>query len=126
MEFFTRLDGRLGDLILGTHFYISTVLGDLKLLENQLPYFIFDKLFHCHMEALCIEETLDQFILKSFSLDLKNKTNTKFKHFTDMFRCVYEESLDRTWKLNGLRGLAIVEMHNAENLSRVGVEVKVK
>lgn len=129
VEFIIRLHhsrGISGDLIVDQPFFSSTVIGDLILLENQLHYFVFDKLFGSNMEAFCIKETLDQLILKLFSLHTKIKTNTNFKHFTDMFRCAYEESLDRTPQLNDFRGPAILTMRNADSLSSVGVEFKVK
>ncbi|KAF2564106.1 hypothetical protein F2Q70_00014667 [Brassica cretica] len=104
--------------------HTADVKQDLMLLENQLPFFIFQKLFGSHMEKLGIMGTVEQFILNFFSLRIKKKTN--FRHFTDMFRCVYEESLEETPNLNDLTGEAIGEMANADNLSRAGVKFKKK
>lgn len=126
VEFIIRLEdcrGLSGDLIVDHPFYTSTVIADLIMLENQLPYFIFDKLFGPNLKALCIYKTLDRLILELFALHTKIKRNTNFMHFTDMFRCVYQESIDQSPKMSGP---AIVEMQNADNLSRVGVEFKVK
>ncbi|WZZ31343.1 hypothetical protein YC2023_014744 [Brassica napus] len=102
--------------------HTADVKQDLMLLENQLPFFIFQKLFGSHMEKLGIMGTVEQFILNFFSLKIKTKTN--FRHFTDMFRCVYEESLEETPNLNDLTGEAIGEMANADYLSRAGVKFK--
>lgn len=99
------------------------VKRDLMLLENQLPYFIFKKLFGSHMETLGLKETVEEFILNFFSLKIKKQTN--FRHFTDMFRYVYEESLEKTPNLNDLTGEVIRGMANADNLSRAGVTFKV-
>ncbi|CAN6840870.1 unnamed protein product [Brassica oleracea] len=55
---------------------------------------------------------------------MKIKKKTNFRHFTDMFRYVYEESLEETPNLNDLIGEAIGEMANADNLSHAGVKFK--
>ncbi|CAA7032770.1 unnamed protein product [Microthlaspi erraticum] len=110
------------DLIMGSAKFTADVKQDLMLLENQLPYFIFDRLFGSYTESLDIKGTVEQFILKFFSLERTRKTN--FRHFTDMFRCVYEESLEITPTLNDLSAKAIVKMENADNLSRAGVKFK--
>ncbi|XP_010494398.1 PREDICTED: UPF0481 protein At3g47200-like [Camelina sativa] len=129
MEFIMELhDGRgsSNSPIVNHHIDSSKVIADLMLLENQLPYFILDKLFSPHLTELGINEheTLEGLILELFSLQTKIKKNTEFKHFTDMFRCVYEESLDKTPSLTAVSGPPIAEMQNAGNLSRVGVEFK--
>lgn len=129
MEFIMKLHeghGSSESLIVKHPIDSSRVIADLMLLENQLPYFILDRLFSPHLKTLGIYETLDRVILELFSLHTKVKRNTTFKHFTDMFRCAYEESLDKTPRLTDLSGPAIAEMQNASNLSRVGVEFKVK
>lgn len=129
MEFIMKLHeghGSSESLIVKHRIDSSRVIADLMLLENQLPYFILDRLFSPHLKTLGIYKTLDRVILELFSLHTKVKRNTTFKHFTDMFRCAYEESLDKTPSLTDLSGPAIAEMQNASNLSRVGVEFKVK
>ncbi|KAG2301371.1 hypothetical protein Bca52824_030022 [Brassica carinata] len=105
----------------------ADVKQDLMLLENQLPYFIIEKLFGSHMETLGLKETVEEFILNFFSLKIKKQTN--FRHFTDMFR--YRESIKRTKSktksqvfLNDLTGEVIQGMANADNLSRAGVTFK--
>ncbi|EOA34493.1 hypothetical protein CARUB_v10022034mg [Capsella rubella] len=104
----------------------SLVRQDLFLLENQLPYFIFYILFNSIVTELCVRdrETFDHFILKCFDLKVQEKTN--FKHFIDMFRYVYEQSLDdipeqmrRVW-----RWPLITELRNADYLSQAGVTFK--
>ncbi|CAH2069335.1 unnamed protein product [Thlaspi arvense] len=124
MEFIRRLQGRrtgTSDNMIMALSQAETVIGDLFLLENQLPYFIFDKLFGVYYETL---RHLGQQLLKLFSPHIKTRSNTSFDHFTDMFRCVYVQSLDRSPKLNDLSGAAIRDMNNAVNLSLAGVEFK--
>ncbi|KAG7589028.1 hypothetical protein ISN44_As07g013450 [Arabidopsis suecica] len=109
----------------------SMVRNDLILLENQLPFFILDRLFSSDryfmsdMMRLHRCPTIKDFILNSFGLIIEENPN--FKHFTDMFRYVYEKSLDdipvymeRTpwrWPHN-------IELMNADNLSKAGVKFK--
>ncbi|CAA7055058.1 unnamed protein product [Microthlaspi erraticum] len=128
MEFSIKLNEisrTSGDQIVDNDYTRSRVIKDLILLENQLPYFIFEIIFGSIVKLLCLQDYAARVVLDFFSLKIKTKTT--FKHFTDMFRCVYEESLDQRPKLiGGFRGSPIKEMPNAANLSRAGVEFKVK
>lgn len=103
----------------------AIVMNDLLLLENQLPYFIFDSLFSFSMTKYLDSHTLDSFILRCFGLKIEEKKN--FMHLTDMYRCVYKESLDyippREYSLNRVKW-SITELRNAENLSNAGVNFK--
>ena len=129
MELFLKVKGvehHSYDKIVDDRFY-SIVIGDLILLENQLPYFIFHGLFSLSMEEVYLSQPHEQFILGFFGLKIEGKIN--FKHFTDMFRYVYEESLENTpreIRMNPIRWLPITEMRNADNLSQAGVNFKVK
>jgi len=104
----------------------AIVMNDLLLLENQLPYFILDSLFSFSMTKYLDSHTLDSFILRCFGLKIEEKKN--FMHLTDMYRCVYKESLDyippREYSLNRVKW-SITELRNAENLSNAGVNFKV-
>ncbi|CAE5963236.1 unnamed protein product [Arabidopsis arenosa] len=103
VEFILRMyesHEKIGDMIVDKPFYTSTVLDDLTLLENQLPYFCLIN------DSGMINE------------------NTKFNHFTDLFRCVYKESLGQNIELKDSNS-QIVDMKNADKLSSVGVEFKV-
>ncbi|CAH2069336.1 unnamed protein product [Thlaspi arvense] len=127
MEFIIKLQecrGSSGDLIVDRDIYTSIVIKDLIMLENQLPYFIFDKLFGPYLMEFWGYETPARLILESFSIHRKIKPDTNFNHFTDIFRCVYEESLYQSPELNDLSGPPIVDMKSAVNLSHVGVEFK--
>ncbi|EOA35128.1 hypothetical protein CARUB_v10020252mg [Capsella rubella] len=103
------------------------VFLDLMLLENQLPYFILDRLFSTSMNAFIGDKTLDQFIVESLRISIAEKTN--FKHFTDIYRCVYEESFDDVGnqmlkdpeRCIHLSRQPISELRNADYLSQAGV-----
>ncbi|CAN8306605.1 unnamed protein product [Cochlearia groenlandica] len=95
------------------------VKEDLVLLENQLPFFIFEQLFGSVLETLDVQETVEQFIINFFSLKITK--SRKFEHFTDMFRCAYEASLDN---MTDLSGASILQMESADSLSRAGVNFK--
>lgn len=124
MEFILRDVGvvaYLDDKIVNHHFDVSMVWDDLILLENQLPYFIFNSLFSSSIMRLTRHE-VDELILRYFGLIIEGKT--KFKHFTDMFRCVYEESLGKNANIGDWQ--PIKELRNADILSQAGVDFKVK
>ncbi|KAL1215212.1 hypothetical protein V5N11_016979 [Cardamine amara subsp. amara] len=91
MEFITRHDENSEDSDLGQSSYPSVVTNDLILLENQLPYFIFQK--------------------------------TDFKHFTDMLRRGYEESVNER-NIN-YYPRPIMDLKSAYSLSQAGVKFKV-
>ncbi|EFH63256.1 hypothetical protein ARALYDRAFT_315636 [Arabidopsis lyrata subsp. lyrata] len=125
----TRI-GRSYDEILGQE---SVVRNDLILLENQLPFFILDRLFSSdrsfmtNVMLLHRCPTIKDFILNAFGLTIEENPN--FKHFTDMFRYVYEKSLDNIpghVKLTPWSWPHNIELMNADNLSKGGVKFKVK
>ena len=101
----------------------SVVRNDLILLENQLPYFIFGRLFNDTLMEWESNWTCEKIIMNGFGIATDETTN--FKHFTDMFRRVYEESLgDIPVKLERTPWIwpNILELRNADNLSQAGVK----
>ncbi|AAD10660.1 Hypothetical protein [Arabidopsis thaliana] len=129
VEFILRMyesHEKIGDMIVDKPFYTSTVLDDLTLLENQLPYFCLSKLLNPITKRFCGDQSLDQVILQLFSVNDSGmiNENTKFNHFTDLFRCVYKESLGQNLELNNSKS-QIVDMKSANMLYSVGVDFKV-
>ncbi|VVB06395.1 unnamed protein product [Arabis nemorensis] len=105
----------------------NTVHEDLTLLENQLPYFIFEKLFDPVIKRLHPNMTFRKLIITYFGLQGKIGNNSKFKHFTDLFRCVRMETIgsrgsemDSRNKGDGFKN--IEQMYNADKLDSVGVK----
>lgn len=116
----------IGDLIVDSQFYFSTVLEDLALLENQIPYFCLVKLLNPIIEKFCGNRNLGEVILQLFSVDDVITEPINFNHFTDMYRCVYRKSLGQNSQLTNLDSPIVnkkaVIMKNADMLSSVGVE----
>ncbi|XP_010512373.1 PREDICTED: UPF0481 protein At3g47200-like [Camelina sativa] len=71
----------------------TTVDEDLILLENQLPYFILKKLFDPIVPLLRPNQTLREIVITYFRFQGNIRDDSKFKHFTDLFRCVRVETL---------------------------------
>ncbi|VVB15006.1 unnamed protein product [Arabis nemorensis] len=80
--------GKTGDLIVDDPCLHATVKEDLMLLENQLPYFILEKLFGPIVPRLDPDQTFRNLILDYFGSRGKISDDSRFIHFTDMFRCV--------------------------------------
>ncbi|KFK35253.1 hypothetical protein AALP_AA5G261300 [Arabis alpina] len=107
----------------------NTVHEDLILLENQLPYFILEKLFDPVITRLHQNLTFRELIVTYFGFQGKIGNNSKFKHFTDLFRCVRMETIgsrgseaDLKNKLDGFKN--IEQMYNADKLDSAGVKFK--
>ncbi|XP_010415154.1 PREDICTED: UPF0481 protein At3g47200-like [Camelina sativa] len=111
------------DLTVDKPYFTTMAMVDLVLLENQLPYFILEKLFeYCknNLVGSSPTPTLDELILKLFSLEVDMTCRDyKFKNLTDMYRHVYENSLG-----TNARGSKkpTEDMYNADRLSRSGVK----
>ena len=72
VEFIIRIyesHENIGDLIVDNQFYTNTILDDLALLENQLPYFCLYKLLNPITKKFCGNQKLDEVILQLFSVD---------------------------------------------------------
>ncbi|VVB06385.1 unnamed protein product [Arabis nemorensis] len=113
---------RTGDPLMDEPCLENTVKRDLMLLENQLPYFILEKLFDPIVPLLRRDETLRTLVISHFGLRKSNlKNNTKFRHFTDLYRSVrvdkfqkYDREVNYTF-----------HMHNADKLYSKGVNFEV-
>ncbi|CAL9245637.1 unnamed protein product [Arabidopsis halleri] len=84
----------------------TTVDEDLILLENQLPYFILEKLFDPIVPILRPDQTLRKLIITYFRFQGNIRDDSRFKHFTDLFRCVRVETLRPKKPKNKFRYLA--------------------
>ncbi|EOA25986.1 hypothetical protein CARUB_v10019375mg [Capsella rubella] len=71
----------------------TTVDEDLILLENQLPYFILEKLFDPIVPRLRQNQTLREIVITYFRFQGNIRDGSRFKHFTDLSRCVRVETL---------------------------------
>ncbi|EOA26181.1 hypothetical protein CARUB_v10019619mg [Capsella rubella] len=112
---------KIGDPIMDEPCLAHTVTGDLILLENQLPYFILKKLFDPIVSMLCPYQTFRELTVIHFGLQNKIGNNSKFRHFTDLVRCVRVETVPD-------HGFGIFkpmyDMYSADKLDTGGVKFK--
>ncbi|KAG7548064.1 hypothetical protein ISN44_As12g032710 [Arabidopsis suecica] len=110
---------KTGDPVVDEPCLHSTVKGDLILLENQLPYFIFVELFESIIPRIFANRTLRELIIHYFRCQGKIRNETKFKHFTDLLRYVRVETLEeiipRKFKI-------IKQMYNVDKLHSGGIK----
>ncbi|KAJ4892343.1 hypothetical protein Rs2_32091 [Raphanus sativus] len=112
------------DILFDEPCLITTILEDLILLENQLPYALLEDLFEPFLCKFRFEETLRDIILRVFMFEGKLKKEVKFRHFTDLFRRVRvatlrlpEEQAATTEEPKSIKSL-----YNADKLDSAGVD----
>ncbi|KAL0663104.1 hypothetical protein Bca4012_099941 [Brassica carinata] len=112
---------RIGDPLMDEPCLENTIKRDLILLENQLPYFILEKLFDPIIKILDPSMTMRALIIFYFQLDHKKKLkeSSKFRHFTDLYRLIRVETLPEE-AVGGF--VHIDKMHNADKLYNRGVK----
>ncbi|XP_010512372.1 PREDICTED: UPF0481 protein At3g47200-like [Camelina sativa] len=122
LRFYVKGPEKIGDPLMDEPCLVHTVTGDLVLLENQLPYFILEKLFDPIVSILSSHETFRELTITHFRVQDKIGNNSKFRHFTDMARCVRVETVPE-------HGYGIFrpmyEMYNADKLDNGGVKFEV-
>ncbi|CAH8361206.1 unnamed protein product [Eruca vesicaria subsp. sativa] len=99
----------------------DTVKDDLILLENQLPYVILEKLFDPIVPRIYPHQTFRNLIIEYFDFQGKIGENSKFRHLTDLNRCVRVETLP---KHDEEKRNPIQHMYNADKLDSGGVTLK--
>jgi hypothetical protein len=64
-----------------------TIMHDLLLLENQLPFFVIEKLYHLAIPSLTNHQALIDLTSSYFALyKIADHSNVEIKHFTDLLR----------------------------------------
>ncbi|CAA7033177.1 unnamed protein product [Microthlaspi erraticum] len=128
LRFFGTGAEKIGDHLMDSPCLEKTIKRDLIMLENQLPYFILEKLFDPVVKILNPNKTLRQLVI-NYVLNMdktKIGDDTKFRHFTDLVRCVRVESADEeTFPDYGHEDFQpMYIMHNAHKLDKGGVKIK--
>ncbi|KFK37289.1 hypothetical protein AALP_AA4G238200 [Arabis alpina] len=121
----TQNFNKKGDILFEEPCLITTILEDLILLENQLPYAILEELFEPFLFYLKIEKTFREIVLGVFKFERKIEKEMKFRHFTDLYRRVRVETLGLTKKHITSRAAqpkSIKSLHNADELDSAGVD----
>ncbi|KAG7570502.1 hypothetical protein ISN45_Aa04g030950 [Arabidopsis thaliana x Arabidopsis arenosa] len=105
---------------------ITTILEDLILLENQLPYVLLEELSIHFFANLKTMETFRDIILRAFRLKGEVKEGMNFRHFTDLFRRVRVETLcltkEQIKSAKDKPPESIKSLHNADKLDSAGVD----
>ncbi|KAJ0255589.1 Transmembrane protein [Hirschfeldia incana] len=118
---FERPTQRIGDPLMDEPCLENTIKRDLILLENQLPYFILEKLFDPIIKVLYPSATMRTLVMSYFGKNLKDKST--FRHFTDLFRYARVETLPEDRVEDGVGDFKpIAKMHNAYKLHNRGVK----
>jgi hypothetical protein len=90
LELFLRNNGKIDNPMGMEGWLMPMVLRELLLLENQLPFFVIEKLYHLTVlpslsnPISLIQLTFDFF--KYFNIYNKSPDNVEIKHFTDLLR----------------------------------------
>ncbi|CAN7013188.1 unnamed protein product [Brassica oleracea var. botrytis] len=117
-----RVKGRkkIGDPLMDRGCFVNTLFKDLILLENLLPYFILEKLFDQIVQRILPQKTFRDLIISFFNLQGKIGDDSKFRHFTDLQRCVRVETLPNHDVC--IHKQHIQHAYNADKLERGGVQ----
>ncbi|KAJ0233311.1 hypothetical protein HA466_0282810 [Hirschfeldia incana] len=114
---------KIGDHLMDEPCLEITIKGDLIMLENQLPYFILEKLFD--PVAKILDQTLRQLVIEFFRLeDTKISDQTTFRHFTDLVRCVRVEGAFPKYVFDDFQPHYEIANINAHKLDNGGVKFK--
>ncbi|KAL1211192.1 hypothetical protein V5N11_032657 [Cardamine amara subsp. amara] len=130
LKFFMRVGNqninKKGDILFEQPCLVTTILEDLMLLENQLPYALLKRLFEPFFKIIEYTETFRDLTLRAFRLEGKIKEEVNFRHFTDLFRRVRIETLGLTEEqINSAQTeppKSIKSLHNADKLDSAGVD----
>ncbi|KAL1215382.1 hypothetical protein V5N11_030447 [Cardamine amara subsp. amara] len=108
---------KTGDPLLDVPCLKISVKKDLIILENQLPYFVLEKLF----KSIYPNTELGRLVFYYFGLQNEIGNETEFLHFTDLFRCVRVAKIP---KLPPPTEFKYINMYNAIKLHSGGVKFK--
>ncbi|KAJ0246579.1 Transmembrane protein [Hirschfeldia incana] len=113
---------KTGDPLIDEPCLAQEINRDLILLENQIPFFLLEKLFD-PIVSILREKTFHELTITHFDLLDKKGSNAKFKHFTDLFWCVRVETVpvhafERCY-------MPMYQMYNADKLDGGGIKFEV-
>ncbi|CAA7024494.1 unnamed protein product [Microthlaspi erraticum] len=113
---------KTGDPLMDEPCQGKMVRRDLGLLENQLPYFLLDKLFEPIIHTLFHRDdiTFRRLVIHFFYYINKIGDDSTFKHFTDLSRCVLVETLPGKY-ITHKKILELNEKYHAYKLYKGGV-----
>lgn len=130
MELFLRCYEETTDFLLDTP-YLTVILSDLQLLENQLPFFVLNELYRLAFpDPKARTEGYPSFIYLSCKFFFPNKQLSEIgvgieevKHFTDLRRHFMTKKLYQLQEPTGSRG-TVTDVPCAVKLNESGVKFK--
>ncbi|CAF2113223.1 hypothetical protein HID58_082641 [Brassica napus] len=110
---------KTGDPLIDEPCLAQEINRDLILLENQIPFFILEKLFDPTVSKLR-KKTFHQLTIKHFEFQDEKGRDAKFRHFTDLLRRVRVETVpdhafERCYE-------SMYQMYNADKLDGGGIK----
>ncbi|KAF8110806.1 hypothetical protein N665_0079s0118 [Sinapis alba] len=126
LEFMLRLsvtgNEKIGDPLIDEPCLAQEINRDFILLENQIPFFILEKLFG-PIVLILRNKTFHELTITHFEFLGKMGSDARFRHFTDLLRCVRVETVpdhafDRCYK-------PVYQMYNADKLDGGGIKFEV-
>ena len=122
---FERKCGESDDPLLVEGWMLSTVWRDLVLFENQLPFFVIEKLFQVAFPFKPGSYLIELAFHFFRELNFQNKSplsNVKIKHFIDLFRTFMLPPSDRLPEAGNYK---VKLLYSATQLNEAGVKLKV-
>ncbi|XP_062176223.1 UPF0481 protein At3g47200-like [Alnus glutinosa] len=108
---------------------ISTVRKDIQLLENQLPFFVIDKIYNfafaSHSNLPSFTELAIRFFARSNSRKISLDPNLKIRHFVDLLRTSFLPQSISQRQPQRNRGQKVTHLYTASQLHEAGVKFKV-
>jgi hypothetical protein len=108
---------------------ISMVRKDIRLLENQLPFFVIEELYNFAFASCSnlpsFAELAIRFFARSNSRKISLDPNLKIRHFVDLLRTSFlPQSISRRIPQRN-RGIKVTHLYSASQLDEAGVKFKV-
>lgn len=115
----TKGEWEIGDPLFDGICLLSTIINDLIMLENQLPYFILEYLFDPIVPRISQNQTFRELIINFFGYQGKIDKDSEFINFTDLSRLVSVETLPNH---ETLESKPMEHMYNTDKLDSGGVK----
>ncbi|CAF1845222.1 unnamed protein product [Brassica napus] len=87
IEFMLRK--KIGDPLMDRGCFVNTLFKDLILLENQLPYFILEKLFDQIVQRILPQKTFRDLIISFFNLQVDDRLEMTLRNIMALEQCHY-------------------------------------
>jgi hypothetical protein len=108
---------------------IATIKKDIRLLENQLPFFVMEELYNFafafRSNLPSFTELAIKFFKRSKTRDISCDPNLKIRHFVDLLRTSFLPQSIPQRKPKRNRGIRLTHLYTASQLDEAGMKFKV-